>query len=255
MEASKWKAQSFLQQPAVIGTDDSAPLTTVAEDSTRSPTSSPPTKKVTFAELLPSSKTKPVPRLFTQIVCVLHTASRQNRPMPVSVNNSLPSFNLRLGQHAGGCVDLGTLFDSCAAVSSGYKLFHWYLMSEYPEVVHSYEEFNDANPFEPIKLAGAIRDPANLTADICGELTAVIHYFTPFYCSDGSPCVIAFTLSDSVNVNTILGWPTIAHLGMNLLVTDNAIHSTVLNHSFSLSPAEPRLGLPPNVIFNPATFQ
>ena len=98
-------------------------------------------------------------------------------------------------------------------------------MSEYPEVVHLYEEFNNANPFKPIKLAGTIRYPSSMTQDILGELTAIIQYHMPFTCADGTPCIIAFALSESVNVNTIIGRPTISQC-MNLLVTDKVIHST-----------------------------
>jgi len=209
-----------------------------------SPTSPPPKHQVTFtpSDLKPNPKS--VPCLFTQIDGILQTATCQNHAMPIPVNNHLPTFNLHLRQDDGGCVDLGCLFDSCAAISSGYKPFHWHLMCEFPSTIHSYEEFNDANPFEPIKLARAIRDPANLMLEICSELTAVVHYFTPFTCTDGSPCVISFALSDSVNVNTILGWPTISQLQMNLLVTTNEIHSSVLQHHFPLAVSEPCLGLP-----------
>jgi len=128
-------------------------------------------------------------------------------------------------------------------------------MSKYPEVIHSYEEFNDANPFEPIKLVGTVCDPSNITQDICRELMAVVHYHTPFTCTDSTPCVIAFTLSESVNVNTIIGWPTISQLGMNLLVMENIIHSTIIQQKFSITNTEPHLGLPASTTFDPNTFQ
>ena len=150
---------------------------------------------------------------------------------------------------------LGACLILSAAVSLGFKTFLWFVMSKYPEVVHSYEEFNDANPFEPIKLAGAIHDPSNIMQDICGELMAVVHYHTLFSCTDGTPCVIAFALSESVNVNTIIGWPTIRQLGMNLLITDNVIHSTIIQQKFPITNAEPRLGLPSSTAFDPTTFQ
>ena len=89
---------------------------------------------------------------------------------------------------------LSCLFDSCAALSTGYKPFHWFMMHKYPYIVHSYEEFNDFNPFQPIKLASAIQDPDN-TKEICSQLTAVVWYHTPYCFTDDSPCIVSFALS------------------------------------------------------------
>jgi len=178
--------------------------------------------------------------------------------MLIPVNNSLPTIYLALGQNASDtAVNLGCLFDSCTAVSSGYKLFHWYLVSKYPDIVHSYEECNSSsNPFQPIKLASAVKDTAASNGkDILGELSAVICYYMPYHSSDGQPCVISFALSDIVTVNTIIRWPTIATLGMNLLISEKVMTSIVANQNFPIVNQEPRLGLPQNVTFNPTDFQ
>ena len=95
--------------------------------------------------------------------------------MPIPVDNSLPTLQLLLGPSPSGSINLGCLFDSCAAISSGYKLFHWYLMSKFPEIIHSYEEHDDpARPFHPIKLAGTIKDPNQGDKDVLGELSAIV---------------------------------------------------------------------------------
>jgi hypothetical protein len=46
-----------------------------------------------------------------------------------------------------------------SALSSGYLPYHLRVMRERPDLVASFEQFNDANPFKPIKLGGAIRQP------------------------------------------------------------------------------------------------
>ena len=49
-----------------------------------------------------------------------------------------------------------------------------------PDSIESYEEFNGTNPFEPIKLCGAIHDPSTYSTEKYVFLSAVIWYKTPF---------------------------------------------------------------------------
>ena len=51
-------------------------------------------------------------------------------------------------------------------------------MSEWPDLVAELISFDDANPFQPIKLGGDIRDPSDFAAADHGTLTAVVRYIT-----------------------------------------------------------------------------
>ena len=53
-------------------------------------------------------------------------------------------------------------------------------MSEWPDLVAELISFDDANPFQPIKLGGDIRDPSDFAAADHGTLTAVVRYHTPY---------------------------------------------------------------------------
>lgn len=245
-------AATFFQEP-YITLPTVEPNQTSADATNPDNTQSPAPKRVTFAEQVDNGEQMPF--ICTQLVRIFHSGTQQTRTMPIPVNNGLPTFHLTLGKAGNGSINLGCLFDSCAAVSSGYKLFHWYLMSKYPEIVHSYEEYdNSENPFQPIKLAGAVRDKAGGGKDILGELTAVIRYHTPYKTHDGKPCIISFALSDDVTVNTIVGWPTISTLGMTMSAPDGVLTSTLTNQKFTLTAQEPKLGLPPGVTFEPKDF-
>jgi hypothetical protein len=94
--------------------------------------------------------------------------------------------------------------DTCGALNTGYLLFHLWLMSERPDLVAEFISFDDANPFEPIKLGGAICDPADFDSSTHGNLTAVIRYYAPYIDNNGSPITLSFALSADVTVNTIL---------------------------------------------------
>jgi hypothetical protein len=134
------------------------------------------------------------------------------RPMPIRVDNGLPHVRLLLGVDADAT--LSVLFDSGAALSSGYLPYHLWIMRENPAIVASFERFDDSNPFEPIKLGGAIRHPDDYNESLHGQLTAIIRYKTPYVDHDGNPIHISFGLGNDMTVNTILGMPIIKDLGM-----------------------------------------
>jgi hypothetical protein len=77
--------------------------------------------------------------------------------MPIRVDNGLLHLCLHLGLDADAT--LSVLFDSGATLSSGHLPCHLWIMRKNPDVVASFERFDDSNPFEPIKLGGAIRHP------------------------------------------------------------------------------------------------
>jgi hypothetical protein len=118
-------------------------------------------------------------------------------------------------------------------VSTGNLTFHRWIITTYPEIVHSYEEFDDTHPFEAIKLVGAISDPANFNEEAHGKLTAVVRYHMPYTDSDSSPTALCIALGSDVAVNTILGWPTITDFQIALrVVPPCSFFSSVLNHTF-----------------------
>jgi hypothetical protein len=87
-------------------------------------------------------------------------------------------------------------------------------MRENPDIVAIFECFDNSNPFEPIKLGGAIRNPDDCNKTLHGQLTAIICYKTPCVARNGSPVRVSFGLGNNMTVNTILGMPVIKDLGM-----------------------------------------
>jgi hypothetical protein len=160
------------------------------------------------------------------------------RPMPIRVDNGLPHLRLNLGLSAPAT--LSVLFDSGAALSSGYLPYHLWIMRQNPETVASFERFDDANPFEPIKLGGAIRHPDDYNESVHGQLTAIIRYKTPYVDHNGRPVRISFGLGNDMTVNTILGMPIIKDLGMipnfrdgSVVCEDTAATFTLRYHATS----------------------
>ncbi len=85
-------------------------------------------------------------------------------PMPIAINNGLPHVEFNLVTDVILDPSLIGLMDTCGALNTGYLEFHLWLKSERPDLVAEFISFDDANPFEPIKLGGAIRDPSAFDA-------------------------------------------------------------------------------------------
>jgi len=195
-------------------------------------------------------------RLFTVFVKILQQ-SAANRPrlapFPIRINNLLPAITIELGPSLPSTVSLVCLYDTCAAVCSGNLLFHQWVITSYPDLVHSFEQFDDSNPFEPIKLVGAITDPADFDVATHGQLTAVVRYHLPYTVApSGAPTVLCIALGADVAVNTILGWPAIEDLEIELRIRKEMFYSPILCTPFTLTRAAAPLGLPDGVDFDPA---
>jgi hypothetical protein len=94
--------------------------------------------------------------------------------MPIAIDNGLPHITFSLGSDPALDLTLCGLMDTCGTLNTGYLFFRLWLMSEHPDLVADFISFDDSNPFEPIKLGGAIRDPSNFNAADHRNLTAVI---------------------------------------------------------------------------------
>jgi hypothetical protein len=172
--------------------------------------------------------------------------------MPVAVNNGLPHVTVCLGSDSEQDPTLSGLMDTCGALNTGYLPFHLWLMSQRPDIVAEYNSFDDSNPFEPIKLGGAIRDPDNFDATNHGNLIAVIRYFTPYVDTTGNPIQLSFALGNDVTVNTIFGLPMLCDLDSVISLRSNSLHSRSLNLDFPITRAAATFGLPTGCTFDPA---
>jgi hypothetical protein len=151
--------------------------------------------------------------------------------MSIHIHNGLP--------HAP---KLSIIFDSGTALSSGYLPYHLGIMYKNPDLVASFECFDDANPFKTIKLGGVICHPDNYSASLHGQFTTIIHYKIPYIDMDGNPIYIYFGLSNDIIVNTILGMPIIIDLGMVPNFCTQSVICKDTNTTFNISFPETSCG-------------
>jgi hypothetical protein len=117
-------------------------------------------------------------KFFHRAITLRGSTTLNKREMSITVQNKLPTLSLRLGDSSNqhGDIELKILFDTCGALSTGFKPYHDRIRHLHPELVHAYESFNEINPFEPIRLIGTLRNPEDVSQEMTGVLTEVIRY-------------------------------------------------------------------------------
>ena len=136
-------------------------------------------------------------------MCTVHTNSAL-RKMPITSSNNLTHIALIIGTQKDGS-HISTLFDTGAALITGYLPFHMFNKLAHPNMVHSYESFDGNNPFDPITLTGAINNTQEYDTAKHGILSALIRYYTPYQDSNGNCLIFPVALGNDITVNTILG--------------------------------------------------
>lgn len=79
-----------------------------------------------------------------------------------------------------------------------------WIITTYPDIVRSYKQCDDANPFQPITVQCAI--PASETKYDSNKLSAVITYKTRYCDKDGKLIMVLFGLGETITVNAIIGF-------------------------------------------------
>jgi hypothetical protein len=180
-----------------------------------------------------------MPRQYVVKVVKAFATPITERPMPVKVNNRLPMVFFE----TEGSVELGGLADTCGSVTSGNEEFHLWFMKKYPASVHSIERWDKDN-FSPLKLAGAITDPADYDSSKHGLLTTVVSYWTTYKEKDGSRVCIKVALGPDVSVNTLFGLPTLQAMDAVMDLNNKTIYCRAIQTTLPLEFYAPRCGLP-----------
>ena len=97
-----------------------------------------------------------------------------------------------------GEASIKALYDTGGALNTGNLTYHTFIKDKIPGAVKRYEEFNGSNPFDPIKLSGALLDPGDYDVDKHGILSTVITYHTPFKSVSGDKISLSFALGRDI---------------------------------------------------------
>ena len=175
--------------------------------------------------------------------------------MPITIHNGLPCINLTFGPLDNtSAITLAALWNSWVALDSSNLQFHCWIMSQYPHLVSDFHMFDDTNPFEPNKLLGAVTNSDSYDFDTHGQLTGVIQYFTPYVNTHNQPITISFGLGENVAVNSIIGWPAILDMQIDLSISTMTVVSHTLHCNFPITCRQSALQPLPGSIFDTNAF-
>lgn len=176
------------------------------------------------------------------------------RQMPLDLDNGLPGVLLRIGSDNTTDTSFLCHIDSCAAMNTGNLLLHQYIITNYPHTVAEYTQYDDSEPFEPIRLECAVQAVKKIEEEH-GKLTAIVRYFTPYTYADGSPVLLSFGLGAGVAVRSILGKPTLKAWNCVIDFGANKFIAHGIQRRFDIEYEEARQGLPDGVQFTREDFQ
>ena len=79
---------------------------------------------------------------------VLNTAvTRMIRKMPLSLDNILRSTVFRFGSTDDNKISFSCLFDSFDAMNTVSMVRYMWIITMYPDILFTYEQYDDADPF------------------------------------------------------------------------------------------------------------
>ena len=122
----------------------------------------------------------------------------------------------------------------------------------YPEIVASYERYDDNTPFQPITLECAV--PSSAAEKDTSKLSVVVTYKRRYTDVKGDMVLLSFGLGEAISVNAILGLPTLRSWKMVLDIEKNQANSKTLNQYFELSYQHADTGLPSGITFSHENF-
>ena len=176
------------------------------------------------------------------------------RQMPLDIDNGLPGILLRLGADDKSDTCFLCHIDSCAAMNTGNLLLHQFIITNHPNIVAEYIQYDDSEPFDPIQLQCAVNDLDKITNDH-GKLTAIVRYRTPYTYANGKPVLVSFGLGADVAVRSIIGVPTLRSWQASIDFGTNKLICPGIQRRFHLEYELARQGLPQGAAFDSHDFQ
>ena len=136
-------------------------------------------------------------------------------------------------------------------MNTGSLILHQWIVTQYPEIVHSYEQFNNAQPLAPISLACAI--PSSEPEKESSNLTAVVAYKIRYTNNDKQIWPFHLALGQAVKVNSIIGLPTFKEWKLILDLDANCFISKSLVFTLTYAFRMLLLAYQKELFFNPIT--
>jgi hypothetical protein len=167
-----------------------------------------------------SKKSKSGGYIFIVDVQVLSAGSTTKKPMPITIQSTLPHIVLQLGNDLDcpNCPSIRCAVDTCAALSTGSFHFFAAIAKRFP---HCVAKIYAPSDYAPITLSGIIQSSEE--AAVTTDLEVGWQFYLPYKTRSGEDAMFAVATGPHVAVNTILGIPFQKATGAIIDLVDNRV--------------------------------
>jgi hypothetical protein len=164
--------------------------------------------------------------IFIVDVQVLAAGSTTKKPMPITIQCTLPHIVLQLGNDLDcpNCPSIRCAVDTCAALSTGSFHFFAAIAKRSP---HCVAKIFAPNEYAPIILSGIVQSSDEAAGTT--NLEVGWQFYLPYKTKSGEDAMFAVATGPHVAVNTILGIPFQKHTGAIIGLVDDRVECKYLD--------------------------
>ena len=164
--------------------------------------------------------------------------------MPIAINNSLPSIKMLIGLLSDDENKMSMLVDTGAAMNTGNKTYHQWVMSQCPSMAAEYIECGLNTDYDVVQILAALDLKGTSQPVDYGSMTAVIRYKTPYLIHNSDSLILSFSLGTDVVLRSVLGIPCLLAMVAVVDLINGQLNCKELNSVFPLQLDPPGKGLP-----------
>ena len=145
------------------------------------------------------------------------------------------------------------LLDTGTVTNAGNLTYHLWVMSEYPEMVGIFLQYDMSIEYHIIQLLAALDiDTIQFPTNYC-NMISIIRYHTPYIINKRDSLLISFVLGNDVSLRWLLSLPTLLALSGRIDLVKGELSCSEINHSFNITLHPSAKGLPEGIMFDNTT--
>ena len=166
--------------------------------------------------------------------CVSNISSSPQKPMHITMNNSLPLINFHIGlvleveDYMHKLVDTGVVMND---VNNNYQLW---LMSQYSAMVAEYMQCDINTEYDVVQPLATLDLNITLQANTHGQMIVVILYHISYLFDNKFSLILSFSLGDNISLRIVFGLPTLLTMGVTINLQQGTLACSEFQHIFVL---------------------
>ena len=157
-------------------------------------------------------------RFFAICVTVSNIKFANQKPMPIAINHSLPSIKMLINMLLDDENKMIMRVDTGAAMNTGDKTCHQWVMSQCSSIVAEYIECGPNTDYDVVQILVALDLKGTSQHVDHGSMTTFIRYKIPYLINNTDPLILSFSLDTDVALHSVLGIPCLSAIDVPLSI-------------------------------------